>query len=239
MQLAIDTSTDTASLALVRDDEVLAELTWRSGQNHTTELLPNVKSLLKGNDIKDIEAVIVAVGPGSFNGLRVGVSAAKGLAYSLDIPIVGVSTLEADAYQHAGTGLPVCPVQNAGRGEVAVALYRMTGNGWQRLQPEHVTNVEELCTATIVKTLFCGEYLPRVAVEIRERLGDKAVLAAPSARLRRAGFLAELGQKRLAAGDTDDLATLQPVYLRRPPITQPKTPAYRVTLSGETGDGNK
>lgn len=238
MQLAIDTSTDTASIALCRDGEVLAELTWHSGQNHTTELLPNLKYLLKNTGFEAITAVFVATGPGSFNGLRVGISTAKGLAYSLGVPLVGVSTLEADAYQHAGMGLPVCPVHNAGRGELAVALYRMTDGEWHQLQPERITTVEALCAGTIEKTLFCGEHLPRVATEIHKRLGNKAVFTTPAARLRRAGFLAELGQKRLASGESDDPATLQPIYLRRPPITQPKTPAYQVTLNSKMDNKN-
>lgn len=233
MQLAIDTSTGTASLALLQGGEVLAELTWQSGQNHTTELLPNLKALLKDAAIEELEAVFVAVGPGSFNGLRVGVSTAKGLAYGLGIPVVGISTLEADAYQQAGTGLPVCPVQNAGRGEVAAALYRMTGGNWQRLQPEHIATVAALCDGITGKTLFCGDYLPQVVDEVRERLGDLAVIATPASRLRRAAYLAELGRQRLAAGEAADPATLQPVYLRKPPITQPKTPAYRVTLQNK------
>ncbi len=111
MQLAIDTSTDTASLALVQDSEVLAELTWRCGQNHTIELLPRLAHLLNQTklSLQSTSCIIVAKGPGSFNGLRVGVSLAKGLAFGLGIPIVGVSTLEVAAYQHAETGLPVCP----------------------------------------------------------------------------------------------------------------------------------
>ncbi len=122
MQLAIDTSTDTASIALVRDAEVLVELTWHSGRNHTTQLLPNLSRLLDKADIHSVNCIFVAKGPGSFNGLRVGVSTAKGLAFSLKIPLVGISTLEVEAYQHAETGLPVCPIFNAGRGEIATAI---------------------------------------------------------------------------------------------------------------------
>ena len=95
MQLAIDTSTDTAGIALARDREVLAELTWHCGQNHTTQLLPQIAHLLNqtGIDLKSISGIIVARGPGSFNGLRVGISTAKGLAFSLGVPIIGISTL--------------------------------------------------------------------------------------------------------------------------------------------------
>ena len=220
MQLAIDTSTDTASIALVQDSEVLAELTWHSGQNHTTELLPQLSHLLNKENIQSISCVFVAKGPGSFNGLRVGVSTAKGLAFSLGIPIVGVSTLEADAYQHAKTGLPICPIFNARSGEIATAMYQMKRTQWQQLSPEHITTVDSLCLQITTKTMFCGEYTPLIAPELRRRLRQKAMIPTLAARLRRASFLAELGQRRLATGNYDNPATLQPTYLRRPPITE-------------------
>jgi tRNA threonylcarbamoyl adenosine modification protein YeaZ len=224
MLVAIDTSMDIASLALVRDGLVLAELTWRSGQNHTTQLLPNLVHLLKlvGANAQSITGVIVAKGPGSFNGLRVGISAAKGLAFSLDVPIAGVDSLEVEAYQYAETGLPVCPVFNAGRGEVSTALYQKLPAGWQQIRAGHIATVEQLCSETVEKTLFCGEYLPAIAAQLTSRLGGKALIASGATDLRRAAYLAELGMKRLASGDTDDVATLQPVYLRRPAITVAK-----------------
>ncbi len=224
MQLAIDTSTDTASVALVQDGEVLAELTWRSGQNHTVELLPQLAHLLNQAklNLQSISGIIVAKGPGSFNGLRVGISTAKGLAFSLGIPIVGINTLEVEAYQHAGIGLPICPIFNAGRDEIATAMYQRQDSEWCRLVAEHITTVEALCTQITTKNIFCGEFIPIIASLLRKQLKDWAVIPASASRLRRAGFLAELGLKRLKAGDYDNPATLQPIYLRRPPITQPK-----------------
>ena len=224
MQLAIDTSTDTASLALVRDRHVLAELTWRCGQNHTRQLLPNLEYLLRQFELSpaEITAIIVARGPGSFNGLRVGISVAKGLAFSLGIPIIGISSLEAEAYQHAETGLPVCPIFNAGRGEIAAAIYQKRDGEWLQLADEDITTVDVLCSGITTKTVFCGEYLPNVAPQIKELLKEKAVIFSATTGLRRGGFLAELGLKRLEAGDGDEPATLQPVYLRRPSITRAK-----------------
>jgi len=222
MQLAIDTSTDTASLALVQDSEVLAELTWRCGQNHTTQLLPHLAHLLDKTEanLQSLSCIIVARGPGSFNGLRVGISTAKGLAFSLGILIVGISTLEADAYQHAETGLPICPILNAGRGEIATAIYQKKQNVWRQLIPEHITTVDTLCSQITTKTIFCGEFTPFIATELRKQLKQRAIIPPPATRLRRASFLAELGLKRLEAGDYDNPATLQPLYLRRPPITK-------------------
>ncbi len=224
MQLAIDTSTDMASLALVEGSRVLAELTWHCGQNHTTELLPQLTHLLNQVkvDIRSIRGVIVAKGPGSFNGLRVGISTAKGLAIGLGIPIVGVSTLEVEAYQHAETSLPICPISNAGRGEIAAAIYQRKRNKWRQLITEHITTIDTLCAQITTKTIFCGEFIPFISTQLREQLRQRAIIAPPAARLRRAGFLAELGLARLEAGDYDNPATLQPLYLRRPAITQPK-----------------
>jgi len=220
MLLAIDTSTDSASLALVQDNKVLAEATWRCGQNHSVELLPCLTQLLQEAkvELQSISCVLVAKGPGSFNGLRVGLSTAKGLAFSLDIPIIGISSLELEACQHAQSDLPICPIFNARRGEIATALYRKKDNKWQQLAPEHITTVDALDAEIKVKTLFCGEYVPIIADELKKKLKDKAVIAPDKPR--RAALLVELAKARLEADDYDSPATLQPLYLRRPAITQ-------------------
>jgi len=220
MQLAIDTSTDSASLALVQDDEVLAESTWLCGQNHSVELLPRLARLLNEAKVglQSIRCIMVAKGPGSFNGLRVGISTAKGLAFSLGIPIIGISSLELEAYQHAETGLPICPIFNAGRGEIATAMYQKKDNKWYQLAAEHITTVEALCSEITGKTVFCGEYVPLIANQLRKRLKQRAIIA--TTELRRASLLVKLAKQRLEAEDYDNPATLQPLYLRRPAITQ-------------------
>ena len=220
MLLAIDTSTESAGLALVQNNQVLAEATWRCGQNHSVELLPRLTQLLReaGVELKSVSCILVARGPGSFNGLRVGLSTAKGLAFSLGVPIIGVSSLELEACQHAENDLPICPVFNAGRGDIATALYRKKANNWQQLAAEHITTVEALDTEIEGQTLFCGEYVPAIAGRLKEKLKDKAVIA--PARPRRASLLVELAKGRLEAEDYDNPATLQPLYLRRPAITR-------------------
>lgn len=225
MYVAIDTSTETASLALVDEASALAELTWHCGQNHTVQLLPALSSLLNqaGSGINETSGIVVARGPGSYNGLRVGLSTAKGLAVSLGVPLVGVSTLEAEAYQCRERSGAVCAIMNAGRGEIATAVYETRGEEWIRLIPEHITTIETLCARISGPTIFCGEYVTSVASELRGRLGDRAAFVSPARGLRRAGYLAELGLRRLKSGDYDDPATLQPLYLRAPPITQPKS----------------
>lgn len=224
MNLAIDTSTDNASLALVQGETVIFELTWKSEQNHTVEFLPRLQYLMTAHnlDVKVIDGVSVALGPGSFSGTRVGISIAKGLAYSLSIPLVGISTLATEAYAFASTGLPVCAIQSAGRGEIAAAIYQLENDEWRQVVPEHITTLEILLNETTSKTIFCGEISETAVQQIKANPGEKAVIPAFSARLRRAVYLAELGQKRLSKGESDNPATLQPIYLRRPAISKPK-----------------
>ncbi len=222
--LAIDTSTGYAGLALLDDDAVLFELSWLSRQNHTVELLPRLSYLLSQHQlgIKEVGAIIVAMGPGSFNGVRVGVSVAKALAMSLNIPLIGVNSLAVTAYPQAVTGLPICPIFNAGRGEIATGLYQMKDGEWLELKEPHITTLENLLKGITGETVFCGEFIPQIEGELKSQLGAKAIIPPPSANLRRAACLAELGKRRFKSGLSDSPATLEPLYLRRPAITQPK-----------------
>jgi tRNA threonylcarbamoyladenosine biosynthesis protein TsaB len=221
MELAIDTSTETASVAVSVNGEVQAELAWRAGRNHTVELVPNIIHLLHLVKIspKDIKGIIVAKGPGSFTGVRAGVATAKGLSFSLGILLVGISTLEVEAFPHAASFLPICPILHAGRGEIATALFQMQGEKWQQLIAEHITTIDDLCSEIAARTIFCGEINQEIALQLEKRLGERAIILRGASLLRRAGYLAELGWRRLEAGDYDDPATLQPLYLRSPAVT--------------------
>jgi tRNA threonylcarbamoyladenosine biosynthesis protein TsaB len=224
VELAIDTSSNIASIALSHKGEVLTEVSWRTAQNHSVELMPNLAHLLRQSQVvpNSLEAIIVAKGPGSFSGLRVGVSIAKGLAFSLNIPLLGIGTLEATAYPFAFTELPLCPIHKAGREEIATALYQQKGNEWHCLEKEHLTTTKNLCHRIKEKTLFCGEIPLDMAGEIIQNLGDQAIIPQAFITFCRAGSLAVLGWQRFSKGERDNLATLQPLYLRPPYITKPK-----------------
>jgi tRNA threonylcarbamoyl adenosine modification protein YeaZ len=223
MELSIDTSTEFAGIALSRGGKTLAELMWRSGQNHSKELLPNINHLLSQSSTagESIDAVFVAIGPGSFNGIRVGISTAKGLALSLQIPILGISSLEIEAFPFSYTGLPICPIHSAGRNEIATALFKQNAR-WTRIKQEHITTVDTLCQQTKERTLFCGELPDETVGTIKNSLKELAVIPGPTTRLRRAGYLASLGFMRLENNDRDNPASLQPLYLRPPSITKRK-----------------
>jgi tRNA threonylcarbamoyl adenosine modification protein YeaZ len=225
MQIAIDTSTDYAGLALADNDRLISAQSWRCGSNHTVELYPRLDALLKaaGCDCASIDCIYVAVGPGSFNGLRVGVSAAKTISYTLGIPIIGIGTLEYTAYQHAASGIQVCAVQNAGRREVACALFRLRPRkGWSTLQEAHIAEPLDLVASIKEPTIFCGEIDDRIEQILKKGLRSKAVFPSALLRMRQPASLVALGFMRRNNSIFDDASALQPVYLRKPPITRRK-----------------
>jgi tRNA threonylcarbamoyladenosine biosynthesis protein TsaB len=126
MLLALDTSTHLASLAICEHGELRAEYTWDVGTSHSIELLQRLEWFVKerGITLHQLSAVATATGPGSFTGIRVAVTVAKTLAFSLNVPLIGISALDIIAYSHATAALPVCAVMEAGRGEFYAALYQ-------------------------------------------------------------------------------------------------------------------
>ena len=205
--------------------EVLTELTWRAEHNHTVQLIPTIDYLLGREGLKppDLNAIIVAIGPGSFSGLRVGISAAKGMAVSLGIPLAGIGTLTLEAYPFSGSAIAICPVLEAGRGELSTALFEERDGELTEVRSACIYSVEGLCATISEPTLFCGEHMSSIKEELAERLGPLALFPPKSATLRRPGNLAAMGWKRLAKGLADDPATLQPLYLRGPSITPPRS----------------
>jgi len=216
MLLAIDTATNTASLALHDGDRVRYEATWEAGRRHTVQLTPRLVAALTalGLTPDDLTGVAVALGPGSFTGLRVGMAVAKGLVLAQGIPLVGVPTLDVVALAQGRDRRPLVAVLQAGRGRICAATYRWR-KGWQRREGPRLTTWEDLAAGVERSTLFCGE-VDRRGAEVLAGLGDLAEVLPPAHNLRRAGFLAELAWDRVRRGQTDDPATLTPLYLHQP-----------------------
>lgn len=221
MFLCIDTSTRYAGVALSDEERVVSCRLWYSRVNHTAELMPAVAQALEhhGMAANELEGVAVALGPGGFSSLRVGLSVAKGLAAASDLPLLGVRTLDLEAHPYLETGVAVCAMLDAGRSEVAAARFDSLGHP---AGPETICPPGELLESIAETTQFCGEgVVPWVSL-IKERLGPMAlVMASPSPGIR-LWSLSAIARERLAAGRTDDPATLEPNYLRMPSIGQPK-----------------
>ena len=220
MELSIDTSTRYALIGLSVQGEIVAELRWRSERNHSVELVPAMQKLMEhaGVGVKQLEAIFLALGPGGFSALRVGMSTAKGLATSMEIPLVSIGTLDIEAYPHRGLGFPVRSMMDAGRDRLYVGIFDGP-LGAANLEPEVLT-FEELVSSIKGPTIFCGEAVSQVAGALRERLGVQAMPADSRPPSRTAAALAHLATLRWQAGETDDPATLQPLYLRTSQIVE-------------------
>ena len=219
MLLAIDTATRYASAALYDDTGIISEQTWYSQNNHSVEMMPAIDYMLsrQGRAPSDLTGVALAKGPGSYTGLRIGMSMAKGLCMALDIPIVAIPTLDIITYAAGDPGGPVLAVLQAGRQRLCVGTYHfeeglpVQDGGIARVKAsEWVIAVEE-------PVLVTGE----VSAELAERIlaqpdADKIAISSLAGSLRRAGYLAELTWDRLQDGQVDDVDSLSPIYLHDP-----------------------
>lgn len=224
MLLTIDTSTAWSGVCLYdrASARVLAESVWRSGTAHCEQLLPTVESLLRQQGLAptDLTAVAVANGPGTFNGVRVGVATAKLIAYGRAIPIVAIETLAIYVWAVRGWSGLVRPILSATRGEIVTGLWR-GGQAPVQIEPTRIAPFAEICIAPAEPTLYIGE-LTEVWRAALAELGPFARVASPAEAVRRPAALAEAAQVRLAQDDVDDSATLVPRYVRPPHITQPR-----------------
>lgn len=195
---AIDTSSDHAGIALF-DGERIDVIAWHAARNHTVTTLEQLDHLmqLKGIEPDALAAIAVAIGPGSFSALRVGLSIAKGLAFSLNIPVLGIPTTDAIAAHLAWTERPVIAVMTAGRGRVVWRRYS-SGNGQNG--PSNTT-VAEL-RDQIGDAQVAGE---------NELLGDIPAVALPAGA--RVEQIARIGWRRFIAGERDDPVSLEPIYV--------------------------
>lgn len=219
MLLAIDTATRFASLALYdpAGGVVRAEHTWYSLDNHTVELVPNLERMLAGQQVKaeQLVGIAISLGPGSFMGLRIGLSVAKGMAISSSLRVVGVPTLDAIDLAQSARSLPLWAIVRVGRGRIAAAFYPAAGPR-PPASDYRLTTFDELELPVEGPVLLAGEIDAPAAEQLRARWGERVVIASPAAGLRRAAYVAELAWERLKLGEADDLATLSPIYLHHP-----------------------
>ena len=213
MLLAVDTSTTQVGIALYDGAQVVGEFAWRSNRRHTVELAPAISDLLSrcGKSMDDVTALGVALGPGSFTSLRVGLALVKGLALSKQIPIIGVPTLDILAHAQPSSELPLAVAIQAGRSRFALGWYKSSKEGWQAQGGERIATLDELDADVQSPSIVCGEF----SLEERQQLSDNENirLMAPSLSVRRPAILAELAWAGWKAGDVDDPASLAPIYL--------------------------
>jgi tRNA threonylcarbamoyladenosine biosynthesis protein TsaB len=220
--LAINTCTPQFSLALVGESGALiAESTLSPSPKGFRHFMTALDYLLQitGASPEEIRSLAVAKGPGSFTGLRVGLSAAKGFCEGLGVPIVAVSSLEALAAQCPAISFPICPVIDSRKEEVFAALYRWSdGQELVRLAPETCLKIKDLPGFIKGKAYILGTDFDRQKAPIASAAGERAVFAPPAFWSLRAATLGMLAAKRATAQGFDSLGDVVPSYLRPPDI---------------------
>ncbi len=213
--LAIDSSSKTCGLALYDGVHVRFEFTWQSRDFHSIDLAPAILRALDitGVKIVDLKAIAVAIGPGSYTGLRISLALAKGLTFAHELDLIAVPTLDILAAGQPVQDLPMIAVLQAGRARLAACWYEANKGTWVAKGQTISMTVQELSESIHKPTLVSGE----LEESDRAAIGRKyknAILASPAWSLRRPALLAELAWQRWQAGDIDKAAGLSPIYLQ-------------------------
>jgi len=217
--LAIDASGQVASVALAAEGEILAEYSLNYKKTHSQTLLPMIEEVLKMTDTARTElgCVVVSKGPGSFTGLRIGGATAKGLCAALNIPAVGVSTLEMLAANFLGSKETIVPIMDARRNQVYTAAYESREGRLTALLEDSAQGIDELAeklNALNRPVIFLGDGVKVYRSFLEANLKCEFSFAAPHQVVQRAGSLAVLGMQAVAEGKTSSGAELELEYLR-------------------------
>jgi len=214
--LGIDTATWTASVGLRVDDQVVCERSERADGSHAVSLLRLIDDVLRAGScaVSDLDAVAVSGGPGSFTGLRISLSVAKGLAYASGARLISVPTLEALARTVTDRGQPICALLDARKGEVYAACFEPVGTRLQRLTDDLLLTPDALLTRLPLPCVVLGDGIATYGPLLQSRLGERATLLPFDIYGPRGGMVAAMGAERLQAGHVDDFASLEPAYIR-------------------------
>lgn len=219
MILAIDSSSLVASVALADEDTTIAEYTTNLKKTHSQTLLPMIDEIFRmtGLDKNILEAIAVTLGPGSFTGLRIGAATAKGLALALDLPIIGVSTLETMAYNMNHCNKLICPIMDARRNQVYTGIYRCADEQLEMLKEPCAISLEQLVkdiNQLGEKVIFIGDGIPVSRAYIEEHIRVDYYFAQSHLNRQRSASLAAIAIQRLAKGLTENADTFAPEYMR-------------------------
>ena len=215
--LGIDTSTSCGSVGLIDDGEVLSDYLLNIPVTHSERLLGAIEYVLREArcPIENLEGWAISLGPGSFTGLRIGVSTVKGLAFATGKPVVGVSTLDVLASQIAPTSHLICPILDARKKEVYTAFYRYEEDGFLRRQSNYqAIGPEDLVKKITGQTIFLGDGVRTYRDFLLNSLPSLAIFPLSPLHVSHGSMVAKLGSELLQKGEYLDLSTFVPIYVR-------------------------
>ena len=218
--LALDSSGMVASVAIVEDEQILAEYSVNYKKTHSQTLLPMLDEIVRMTelDLNSVDAIAVAGGPGSFTGLRIGSATAKGLGLVWKKPLIHVPTVDAMAYNLYGTDKIICPIMDARRNQTYTGLYLFEKEQFNIIMPQCAVSIDELLEKIneIGKSvIFVGDGIPVFKDYIDEKISVEHFYAPAHMNRQRAGAVAVLGQKYFAEGKIETAVEHQPDYLRK------------------------
>jgi len=215
--LGIDTSTRCGSVGLIDDEWVIFEYLLNIPVTHSERLLSAMELTLKeaGCTIENLDGWAISLGPGSFTGLRIGVSTVKGLAFATGKPVVGVPTLDGLASIISPTPYLICPILDARKKEVYTAFYRYEDEGHlKRLSPYQTIRPEELIKRIKERTIFVGDAVKTYGDYLQNSLSSMAIFPPSPLNLPHGSAVAKLGLELLRKKEVLDLANFTPIYVR-------------------------
>lgn len=218
--IALETSTNVASVAIVNDDKIESEIFINNKLQHSTVLFPMIENILDSLSftMDDIDGVVVSKGPGSFTGLRIGVATGKGLVQGSTRKFIGVSTLDSLAYQNAYENTLICPILNALHDNVYTAIYKKSINDVDIIFDYNALHIDELIVRLNEykeKVIFTGDAIDIHKEKIIGELNDKAVFSLPMNNCPRGGTLGLIGVQRILSGNEDNIYSFSPIYIRK------------------------
>ncbi|MGD2023565.1 MAG: tRNA (adenosine(37)-N6)-threonylcarbamoyltransferase complex dimerization subunit type 1 TsaB [Desulfobacterales bacterium] len=215
--LALDTATSSCSVAVTDDGNLCAELTTRKNQTHSKHLMEAIDAVLSsaGLGVGDLDGFAVTIGPGSFTGLRIGISTTKALAFAVDKPVVGISSLETLAWQCAERVHLICPMLDARKAEVYCATYRFIADHLEEQSPACAVMPESFVRQMKEPCVFIGSGAQLYRPIIKNILGDQAHFRPYDLDIIRASSVAFLSLQRFKSNDTESVADLVPHYIRK------------------------
>ncbi|MBQ9233250.1 MAG: tRNA (adenosine(37)-N6)-threonylcarbamoyltransferase complex dimerization subunit type 1 TsaB [Lachnospiraceae bacterium] len=218
--LGFDSSGMVASVAIACDDILVAEYSVNYKKTHSQTLLPMFDAVVSMTelDLDSVDGIAVAAGPGSFTGLRIGMSTVKGLGLALDKPVVAVPTCHALAYNLWGSDKLICPILDARRSQVYTALYEFKDEEMITLKEQDAMDINDLID--IINdmdrdVIFVGDGIPVFKERIEEKIKNKAYFAPAHLNRQRAGSVAALGMIYMKEGKAESADDVKPVYLRK------------------------
>lgn len=218
--LAVDTSARVAAVAVMEDDTLLGEYVLNHKMTHSERVLPMVKDVMDSLEIKpeDIDVYAASSGPGSFTGLRIGITTIKAIAYAVQKPVVSVPTLDALAYNVPMTDALVCPIMDARNNQVYTSMYKWE-NGSQVSIMDYVgipvSELVNIIEGKNNKVVFVGDGVDVHRKYLKEQLADKCEFAPGNLKLQRASSVAQLALMKAKKGEVESAFDMAPFYLRK------------------------